>query len=234
MIRKQEGKAHQFNFINIATKELRNLFQIYCDEIKVVPLYILEFLKEVTQNPIYDNQTALMNSTYFEDLCQLKNSFSFNDPDMLAKKLAETNFEDLSAVNQILYASLELILINFEGNDDKTFLALDSKLEVKFLIEVMKEKLSSMNIENYNQLMAHINAYNDQEDEQGNKNTGFDDDILIVLNIITIYKKMMRANVLVNSSRLVQGYQKFKKQLHEVEKQRVTQLITDKVEAAAE
>jgi len=53
MIRKQEGKARQFNFIDIATKELRSLFQIYCEEIKVVPLYILEFLKEVTQNPIY-------------------------------------------------------------------------------------------------------------------------------------------------------------------------------------
>ena len=53
MIRKQEGKARQYNFIDIATKELRSLFQIYCEEIKVVPLYILEFLKEVTQNPIY-------------------------------------------------------------------------------------------------------------------------------------------------------------------------------------
>lgn len=30
MIRKQEGKAKQFNFIDISTKELRNLFQIFC------------------------------------------------------------------------------------------------------------------------------------------------------------------------------------------------------------
>ena len=97
-------------------------------------------------------------------------------------------------------------MINFEGNDDKTFLALDSKLEVKFLIDVMREKLTSMNIENYSQLVAHINAYNDQEDEEGNKNTGFDDDILTVLNIITIYKKMMGAKVLANNSRLVLGY----------------------------
>lgn len=63
-----------------------------------------------------------------------------------------------------------------------------------------------MNIENYNQLIAHIDAFNDMEDEEGNKNTGFDDDILIILNIITIYKKMMGAKVLANNSRLVQGY----------------------------
>ena len=78
----------------------------------------------------------------------------------------------------------------------------------------MREKLISMNIENYNQLVAHIDAFNDMEDEEGNKNTGFDDDILIILNIITIYKKMMGAKVLGNNSRLVQGYQKFKKQLY--------------------
>lgn len=70
----------------------------------------------------------------------------------------------------------------------------------------MREKLISMNIENYNQLVAHIDAFNDMEDEEGNKNTGFDDDILIILNIITIYKKMMGAKVLGNNSRLVQGY----------------------------
>ena len=87
---------------------------------------------------------------------------------------------------------------------------------------MLKEKLGSMNIEKYSDLQAHINAYNDLEDEEGNKNTGFDDDILIVLNIITIYKKMMGAKILANNSRLVQGYQKFKKQLFEAEKQRIS------------
>ena len=78
-IRVQPGKARQFNFIDITTKELRNLFQIYCNEIKVVPLYLLEFINEVTQVPIYENQTALMNSTFFEDLSQLKNAFTFTN-----------------------------------------------------------------------------------------------------------------------------------------------------------
>jgi hypothetical protein len=65
MIRSQEGKPKQFNFIDITTKELGHLFQIYCFEIRVVPLYLLDFLLEVTQIPIYDNQAALMNSTFF-------------------------------------------------------------------------------------------------------------------------------------------------------------------------
>ena len=75
-----------------------------------------------------------MNSTFFEDLCQLKNQFTLSDEELLQKKLHETNFEDLEAVNEILYKSFEIILSNFEGNDDRTFVALDNKLESKFLI----------------------------------------------------------------------------------------------------
>lgn len=75
-----------------------------------------------------------MNSTFFEDLCQLKGQFTFSDEELLQKKLHETNFEDLEAVNEILYKSFEIILSNFEGNDDRTFVALDNKLESNFLI----------------------------------------------------------------------------------------------------
>lgn len=49
-----------------------------------MPLFLLDFILEVTQVPIYENQTALMNSTFFEDLCQLKNSFAF-PPDEAGK-----------------------------------------------------------------------------------------------------------------------------------------------------
>lgn len=95
----QPGKSKQFNFIEITTKELRNLFQIYCFDIRIVPLYLLEFILEVTQVPIYENQTALMNSTFFEDLCQLKNAFTFPKSEvgqeLLNKKLNECNFKDL-------------------------------------------------------------------------------------------------------------------------------------------
>ena len=72
-----------------------------------------------------------MNSTFFEDLCLLKNSFSFpNDKtgELLTKKLSEVNFKDLSDVNEIFFKSFKIILSNFEGNDDKTYIALDNKL----------------------------------------------------------------------------------------------------------
>jgi hypothetical protein len=75
-IRIQPGKAKQYNFIDITTKELRNLFHIFCNEIKEVPLFLLDFILEVTQIPIYENQHALMSSTFFEDLCQLKAAFT--------------------------------------------------------------------------------------------------------------------------------------------------------------
>lgn len=123
-IRVQQGKARQFNFIEITTKELRNIFQIFCNDIKEVPLFLLDFILEVTQIPIYQNQQALMFSTFFEDLCQLKNTFT-NTPNIYEDR----GFKgDKSHVEKIYEKSLKIILSNFEGNDQKTFELLDSKL----------------------------------------------------------------------------------------------------------
>lgn len=54
----------------------------------------------------------------------------------------------------------------------------------------MKDKLKAMNITNYDELVAHIKNYSNQSNEEGSKNTGFDDDILILLDIATIFLKM--------------------------------------------
>jgi hypothetical protein len=153
-IRVQPGKARQCNFIDITTKELSSLFKIYCDDIKEVPSYLLEFVLEVTQIPIYENQTALMNSTFFEDLCLLKNNFTFDtkipdEKEKFNKFLSDRNFKNLDFVNEIYYKSLKIILSNFEGNDKKTFTTLDSKLEPKFLVQVMEEKLRAMKADAY-------------------------------------------------------------------------------------
>lgn len=51
-IREQPGKQRQINFINVATRELRSLFQVMCGEIVNVPIFLLDFLLEVTQIPI--------------------------------------------------------------------------------------------------------------------------------------------------------------------------------------
>jgi hypothetical protein len=75
-IREQPEKVRQANFINITTKELRNLFQVMNNEIADVPMFLLDFLLEVTQIPVKANQEALMCLTFFEDICQMENFFS--------------------------------------------------------------------------------------------------------------------------------------------------------------
>lgn len=55
-IRQQENKVRQANFINVTTKELRNLFQVMNKEISPVPMFLLDFLLEVTQIPVKPNQ----------------------------------------------------------------------------------------------------------------------------------------------------------------------------------
>lgn len=79
---------------------------------------------------------------------------------------------------------------NFEGNDIKTFEAVDSKLEPRFLIDIMKDKLKAMNISNQKELVNHIKLYSNKDNDEGSKNTGFDEDILILLDIATIFLKM--------------------------------------------
>lgn len=54
----------------------------------------------------------------------------------------------------------------------------------------MRDKLSAMNIATQPDLIRHIRAYNNSDDDEGRKNTGFDEDILILLDIITIFLKM--------------------------------------------
>lgn len=86
-----------------------------------------------------------------------------------------------------------------------------------------------MGIENYEQLIEHINGYSNEDDDEGNKHTDFDEDILIVLDIITIFKKMKEAAVLENNSRIYKAYEKFKKETTEAEKIRISNLISDEL-----
>jgi hypothetical protein len=49
------------------------MFDVMCKEIIEIPIFILDFILEVTQIPIQPNQIVLMRSTFFEDLCQMDN-----------------------------------------------------------------------------------------------------------------------------------------------------------------
>lgn len=63
-----------------------------------------------------------------------------------------------------------------------------------------------MEIDSCDKLVERINNHSNTDDEEGNKRTDFDEDILILLDIITIYKQMKGAAVLQNNSRVYKAY----------------------------
>jgi hypothetical protein len=93
----------------------------------------------------------------------------------------------------------------------------DSKLEPKFLIDIMREKLRAMNISTQAELVAHIRNYSNKFNEEGSKNTGFDEDMLILLDIATIFLKMKDS--LNEKSRIFAFYEKFKKEESDLAKE---------------
>lgn len=84
-IRDQKNPLKNFDFIKIAAKEIRNIFQFLTTEICPVSMFLLDFILEVTQIPVKQNQEALMNLTFFEDVCTLHNTF-FGKPDVITMK----------------------------------------------------------------------------------------------------------------------------------------------------
>ena len=52
------------------------MFKVFCNETMEIPIFIMDFINEVTQIPVMENQGVLMRSTFFEDLCQMEESLS--------------------------------------------------------------------------------------------------------------------------------------------------------------
>ena len=73
-IREQPDTSESIDFIELAAKELRNIFISVCSDIAEIPIFILDFILEVTQIPIIANQEAFIKSSFFEDLCLLQNT----------------------------------------------------------------------------------------------------------------------------------------------------------------
>ena len=74
----------------------------------------------------------------------------------------------------------------------------------------MKDKLLEMGINNQAELVTHIKNYSNKDSDDGSKNTGFDDNILILLDVITIFLKM-RDSLNENSKIFIQ-YERVKKE----------------------
>ena len=73
----------------------------------------------------------------------------------------------------------------------------------------MKDKLLEMGINNQAELVTHIKNYSNKDSDDGSKNTGFDDNILILLDVISIFLKM-RDSLNENSKIFIQ-YERVKK-----------------------
>lgn len=89
----------------------------------------------------------------------------------------------------------------------------------------MKDKLSEMKINNQAELVAHIKDYSNKDSEDGNKNAGFQEDILILLDVITIFLKMRDS--LNEKSKIYTQYDKKKKEQHDQAKTNITNLVRD-------
>ena len=63
-----------------------------------------------------------------------------------------------------------------------------------------------MNIFSSDDLVQYMQDYNNQEDDNGMKKTGFDDDMLIVLDIITIFRKMQKVQALADKGKINIAY----------------------------
>lgn len=196
-IREQpKSKVRKSNFINIATKELRNLFTDFCHDIQEIPMFLIEFILEVTQMPVRTNQEVLMNLTFFEDLCTLQKTYRDD------KKLMERNLENRDFLEEIYFKSVEIMLSNFEGNEKNIFMLLDSKIDPMFLTNILFDKLESLKITTKQEMMVYIESTTGTDD---NGNIKLDDNVGQILNIIIIF--MQVRDKLEDKSRIYSSYQ---------------------------
>lgn len=169
----KEKKLNSIDFIQVATNELRKMFQIMCKEIIQIPIFILDFLLEVTQIAVPDNQLGLMRSTFFEDLCQMESkSENFT---------REFEAEDLGTLSELYSKCVTIILSNFEGDSDEIFKSLDNKLESRFLTNMLDSILKEKDIDTMEKLENALNL---------SKELTFEEDITRLLDVLTIFKKM--------------------------------------------
>lgn len=151
------------------------MFRIFCTETMEIPIFIMDFINEVTQIPILENQLALMRSTFFEDLCQMEETLSKDE------NMKDLGVEGQKALSDIYSKAVTIILSNFEGNKQDTFALLDDKLEPKFLINILDQLLKSEGLTNIHKLKAKLKQ---------SKLFVFEEEIQNIINILCIFKKM--------------------------------------------
>lgn len=156
-------------------------------------MFLLDFILEVTQIPVKLNQDALMNLTFFEDVCSLYSTFFSNKSEAISMKGFDGK-EDL--LDDIFSKAIQIILSNFEGDDLKTFQSIDNKLEPKFLVNILMKKLEKMGLHTKENAIEYIDKISTCD---------FDEDMMSVLNIIIIFLKLKEK--LGDASKVYQTYE---------------------------
>jgi hypothetical protein len=68
-------KSATINILNMTTFEVRRLFKVMSNDASVIILPLTNFLNEVVSLPCRENQIALCDTTFFEDLCYMSTFF---------------------------------------------------------------------------------------------------------------------------------------------------------------
>jgi hypothetical protein len=145
-------RANSINFIEKTTLLLRRFFKIMNVNILGIPLFLLDFVNEVTQLPCVDNQVTFCKSTFLEDLCFME-TFMTKEKQITMLIESKENVDDLF---QIYNKSVSLVLSNMEGNDDILFEQIRNKLTLAFL--------GSLTVYNFRECLDHFKIiYNEAE-----------------------------------------------------------------------
>jgi hypothetical protein len=138
-------RPNSINFIEKTTLLLRRFFKIMNVNILAIPLFLLDFVNEVTQLPCVENQVTFCKSTFLEDLCFME---AFMTKEKQITMLIESK-ENVDELFDIYNKSVSLVLSNMEGNDDVVFDQIRYKLTLGFL--------GALTIYNFRECLDHFN-----------------------------------------------------------------------------
>jgi len=139
-----QDRSNSINFIEKTTLLLRRFFKIMNVNILAIPLFLLDFVNEVTQLPCFENQVTFCKSTFLEDLCFME---TFMTKEKQITMLIESK-ENVDELYQIYNKSVSLVLSNMEGNDDVVFEQIRNKLTLGFL--------GALTIYNFRECLDHF------------------------------------------------------------------------------
>jgi uncharacterized protein with PQ loop repeat len=137
-------KNNTINILNMATFEIRRLFKVMSKDATKIILPLTNFLNEVVSLPCRENQLALCETTFFEDLCYMA---TFFEDEKNKKEFRLDNIESLESLFTLYICCIQVILNILEGNSNDLNRAFLIKLEVKFLLRVIKENFHRLKIE---------------------------------------------------------------------------------------